>query len=278
MKKIFYNTKGITLIGLVITIIILLIVAGIAIGTLIGKDGILKRTKSSEEEYMQAQAKEKLELILYQLQMDKVTNQEYNNNDFIDDKFKNENMEINENIVIVDSFEFEIDREKLKIIKENGKIKPDINIVKDGITNNDLTGGWNQFLYNSSDTYISYNNNCIFFISSHKGNIVGMNSAKKINFTNIKSLYIEAEIYTNLDRLTNILYVGLCSTSDKNINNFDKVITETTKSTIAEMHKFYLDTSELSGDYYLKIAVQHGGEDGAFSAFANIYNIIGKRK
>lgn len=132
---------------------------------------------------MQAQARERLELILYQLQMDKVTNQEYNNNEFIDNKFKDENVEIDENIVIVDSYEFEIDREQLKIIKENGKVKPKVYIVKDGKTNNDVTGGWNKFLYNSSESYIEYRDKNIFIASSFVGNIVGINSVKKINFT-----------------------------------------------------------------------------------------------
>lgn len=276
--RVYKRKDGITLVALVIIIIILLILSGIAIGTLRGKDGLLKRTKSSEDEYMQAQARERLELILYQLQMDKVTNQEYNNNEFIDNKFKDENVEIDENIVIVDSYEFEIDREQLKIIKENGKVKPKVYIVKDGKTNNDVTGGWNKFLYNSSESNIEYRDKNIFITSSFGGNIVGINSVKKINFTGISSLYVEAEIFTNLNELTSILYVGLCSTSDKNINNFDKVITENTKSTTAEMYKFYLDTSELNGDYYLKIAVQHGGEHSAYTAVANIYNVIGFKK
>lgn len=45
MKK-KYN-KGITLIALVITIIVLLILAGITIGTLMGENGILTRARKS---------------------------------------------------------------------------------------------------------------------------------------------------------------------------------------------------------------------------------------
>lgn len=40
--------KGITLIALVITIIILLILAGISISTLTGENGILRKSKHSE--------------------------------------------------------------------------------------------------------------------------------------------------------------------------------------------------------------------------------------
>ena len=45
MKKTFKNAKGITLIALVITIIILLILAGISIAFLNGENGIITKSK-----------------------------------------------------------------------------------------------------------------------------------------------------------------------------------------------------------------------------------------
>ena len=59
MKK----NKGITLIALVITIIVLLILAGISIATLTGKNGILSRASTAGEETKKAEYKEVLELI-----------------------------------------------------------------------------------------------------------------------------------------------------------------------------------------------------------------------
>ena len=61
MKK-GYN-KGITLIALVITIIVLLILAGISIAMLTGENGILKKAETAQEETKKAQYREKLELI-----------------------------------------------------------------------------------------------------------------------------------------------------------------------------------------------------------------------
>ena len=55
MKK-KYN-KGITLIALVITIIVLLILAGITIATLTGENGILTRATKAQEETKKAQYK-----------------------------------------------------------------------------------------------------------------------------------------------------------------------------------------------------------------------------
>ena len=48
-----YN-KGITLVALVITIIILLILAAVGIGAIAGEDGLLSKAKQSAEEYNQA--------------------------------------------------------------------------------------------------------------------------------------------------------------------------------------------------------------------------------
>ncbi|MCI8761171.1 MAG: type II secretion system protein [Clostridia bacterium] len=54
--------NGITLIALVITIIVLLILAGIAIATLTGENGILNKTNSAKEKTQKETAKEKVQL------------------------------------------------------------------------------------------------------------------------------------------------------------------------------------------------------------------------
>ena len=48
-KKNFKSTKGITLIALVVTIIILLILAGVSIAMLTGNNGVLTQAKSAKE-------------------------------------------------------------------------------------------------------------------------------------------------------------------------------------------------------------------------------------
>ena len=59
------KNKGITLIALVITIIILLILAGVAISSLTGENGLLKKIQKASEENSEGTAKEKLELFDY---------------------------------------------------------------------------------------------------------------------------------------------------------------------------------------------------------------------
>jgi len=58
------NQKGITLIALVITIIVLLILAGVSIAMLTGENGILTQANSSKSETNKAEATEKISLAL----------------------------------------------------------------------------------------------------------------------------------------------------------------------------------------------------------------------
>ena len=62
MKKFFKQKKGITLIALVITIIVLLILAGISISMLSGDNGILTRTTDAKTNTENTQTKEKIQL------------------------------------------------------------------------------------------------------------------------------------------------------------------------------------------------------------------------
>lgn len=61
MKK-FRKNSGITLIALVITVIVLLILAGVAIETLTGENGLLTKTQEAKNKTEEAQEKEKIEM------------------------------------------------------------------------------------------------------------------------------------------------------------------------------------------------------------------------
>ena len=62
-KKFFKSTKGITLIALVVTIIVLLILAGVSIAMLTGNNGILTQGKRAKEEQAHAAVKEGIMLL-----------------------------------------------------------------------------------------------------------------------------------------------------------------------------------------------------------------------
>ena len=65
------KTKGITLVALVITIIVLLILAGISIATLMGENGIVEKAQKAKEATQIAQYSEELQIIGLGLQPDR---------------------------------------------------------------------------------------------------------------------------------------------------------------------------------------------------------------
>lgn len=67
------QNKGITLIALVITIIVLLILAGITLSLIIGENGLIRRAKEGTEKYEIAELKEKLELKILDIDIEKRT-------------------------------------------------------------------------------------------------------------------------------------------------------------------------------------------------------------
>ncbi len=72
MNKRLKQEKGITLIALIITIIVMLILAGVVLNLTIGERGIFNTAKKSGEEYEKAQLKEELELKILDIQSDKI--------------------------------------------------------------------------------------------------------------------------------------------------------------------------------------------------------------
>lgn len=82
-EELKYGKKGITLISLVVTIIVLLILAGITINMLFGENGLLNRATDTTEEYSKAEAKEKVELLLSEYVIDKATGENDNFANFL---------------------------------------------------------------------------------------------------------------------------------------------------------------------------------------------------
>ena len=70
MKEKFKQNKGITLIALVVTIILLLILAGISITMLTGQNGVLLKAQEAKKESQKAQIKEKVELAIQEYFID----------------------------------------------------------------------------------------------------------------------------------------------------------------------------------------------------------------
>ncbi len=56
------NEKGITLVALVVTIIVLLILAGVSISLVLGDNGIITRTQDAVTKYKEAEAEEQWQM------------------------------------------------------------------------------------------------------------------------------------------------------------------------------------------------------------------------
>ena len=107
------QNRGITLIALVITIIILLILAGIAIATLGGENGLFARVKQGKEKYAISEAKEKIELEISNLQVEQQgKGEELKKEDLI--KMNSDEIDVRDTAnfpveVICKNYKFEID-------------------------------------------------------------------------------------------------------------------------------------------------------------------------
>ena len=71
MKEKKKNARGITLIALVISIIVLLILAGVTIGSLTGENGILTRAKEAKQKTIKANELEKIQISVLSATIDK---------------------------------------------------------------------------------------------------------------------------------------------------------------------------------------------------------------
>ena len=76
MQKKIKETKGITLVALIITVIILLILAGVTISLVIGKNGLIAKSKESVEKYKDKAKEEQWQLEDFEAGMEELKDEE----------------------------------------------------------------------------------------------------------------------------------------------------------------------------------------------------------
>ena len=176
MKK----ERGITLIALIVTIIILLILATVSINLIWNDNGILERAKNSTEEYKKAISEEKVKLILGDYAIESAigtkTLEEYLN----EQKQKGEIEEVTNNgdgtiTVEVDGYEITIKEDDLSIVstEKAGGVRPKFEIKttkKDGTA---LTGDETEKAITINITNIAeYGDNYTIEVKDKDGNII----------------------------------------------------------------------------------------------------------
>ena len=122
------SERGVTLIALIITVIILIILAAVTLRIAMG-DRLVDTTLGGVVEYTEASANEKIEMALSTMIAKKVSDRDkYNSGEYLEAELRKEGIELTGNIAIVNGWVFEIDREVPKIIKNLGGIDKEIKI------------------------------------------------------------------------------------------------------------------------------------------------------
>ena len=129
MKELKKQVKGITLIALVVTIIVLLILAGVALNLTIGDNGLFKRAQNAVDTYEGASEREAIEMAMASSLIDSVNGRQISKEE-LEASLKNQfgdkaNVEDNED----GSFLITID-ENQYYLGEDGEIIDSINMVK----------------------------------------------------------------------------------------------------------------------------------------------------
>jgi type II secretory pathway pseudopilin PulG len=148
--------KGITLVALVITIIVLLILAGVTIATLTGNNGILTRAKEAKIVTEQANLKEELTIAMANYEIAKSKNEELTLADFLQNTEQSGLTNINiieqTNQKIIGSYQ-----DHIFIVNESGEIQLSTtpNLVNNGLGENKNNTNFSQAVY-QEEGYFSY--------------------------------------------------------------------------------------------------------------------------
>lgn len=167
-KVLYKNTKGITLIALVVTVIILLILVGISISMLTGENGILKKAIETKEKTEKATELEKLQLAITSALIDNQTSL-----NILDLKKHLDSNGLNSNKLKLDSSGFRYSGDTVDYkISMNGILKifeknqVDFNDVIIGNTISNYTCNksgnkiiWKIFCYDDNNVYIAPSKN-----------------------------------------------------------------------------------------------------------------------
>ena len=109
--------KGITLLALVVTIVVLIILATVAINFAFGDNGIVSYADKAKFETEIASAREQIELVLSEAGVEKTFNSEYDENGFLDDfvEARLTGVELDTDEITYEGFIFPLDRSVPKL-------------------------------------------------------------------------------------------------------------------------------------------------------------------
>lgn len=160
-EELKYGKKGITLISLVVTIIVLIILASVTINVLLGDNGLLNRANSSKEIYNKASVEEEVKIVLNDYEIGKYTGESYELKEFLENElsvtltasgnnldfiYKGYLFTINKNnleILIMEKFNITVSKifESVAEMKKDTKLTDNIYVKTLGYYNSTMGGG-----------------------------------------------------------------------------------------------------------------------------------------
>lgn len=307
------NKRGITLVALVITIAILLILAGISIIGLT-KTGVLKNAELAKEEYQKSVKKEENDLnkineyikgnrenntkeseLIQEVTFEvietkgisikvQINVQEANENDargyfvYINDEVvavKDENIIKIEKLNIATEYKI-----KCGVIDKNGNIKESSENKVQTLEKEVLYDGvdssiFEPFRVDSASSYKAYGQkNGYYIITALDSNgRAGININNKIDLTNVKKIIVNTDLSNNYGS-SFIGTIYLGICNQKNNSiDFIKSINYSTNATKNERKILELDVSDIEGEYYIKTIVVHPSNVTNYGFTSNIYSI-----
>ena len=129
--------KGVTLIALIITILVLLILAGVVMNTVIGEDGLLKKASDASDANKKAEIKEELELYLGELKIQSLLDGQKFDTEYVKNKLIEKYPELG---ITIEGTEIKIKEngeeiatidDKFKVIVEGIPVKSEYQLIAD---------------------------------------------------------------------------------------------------------------------------------------------------
>ncbi len=307
------NKRGITLVALVITIVILLILAGISIIGLT-KTGVLKNAELAKEEYQKSVKKEENDLnkineyikgnrennakeseLIQEVTFEVVETKGVSIKVQINVKETNENdargyfVYINDEVVAVKD-ENIIKIEKLNIateykikcgvIDKNGNIKESSENKVQTLEKEVLYDGvdssiFEPFRVDSASSYEAYGQkNGYYMINALNSNgRAGININNKIDLTNVKKIIVNTDLSNNYG--SSFIGTIYLGICNQKTNSIDfiKSINYSTNATKNERKILEMDVSDIEGEYYIKTILVHPSNVTNYGFTSYIYSI-----
>ncbi len=200
MEK-YKTIQGITLIALIITMIILLILTGITIGSITGQNGLIEKANQAKNVNLKAQMKEALILAISDLQIEKEGNATIDDitQEFLEEKLKEYKCEIIEDSITEKKIKIEKDGvTNIFVIDKNLNIKEELSEDKPQETDKDIpTIGEDIDISNpiEIETYISIKSNTV--------NTLNLSNIEEINYlieSKTDNLNLEGNVLTANDK------------------------------------------------------------------------------